>query len=102
MRNKSHDIADVSPEVSKVRLENDRVKVTELHFKPGYKTPMHSHPAFVMYSLADSRIKFTYPDGREEIVAFYSGEIKFFEAVTHAAENIGTIETHDLIVELKQ
>ena len=101
-RNAGKDITTVSPEASKVRLENDRVKVTELHFKPGYKTPMHDHPDFVMYSMTDSRLKFTYPDGKEEIANFYSGEVTFFKAVTHAAENIGTIETHDLIIELKQ
>jgi beta-alanine degradation protein BauB len=102
MRDTERDISAVAPGLSHVLLDNDRVKVTELRFEPGYRTPMHSHPDFVLYTFTDSRVKFIYPDGREETAEFHAGDIKYFKAVTHAAENIGENETHDMIVELKQ
>ncbi len=102
IRKAKQDIVSVLPETGKVRLENDRVRVVELRSPPANKTPMHSHPDFVMYSMTDSEIKFTYPRKKEEIKYFYFGEVTYFEAGTHAEENIGTIETHNLIIELKQ
>jgi quercetin dioxygenase-like cupin family protein len=42
------DLVKVAPKICKVLLENDRVRVLEIRFKPGGKLPMHSHPAYIV------------------------------------------------------
>jgi len=73
----------------------------DVRVKPGEKVPMHSHPANVVYFLSDSKVKFTYPDGRTEEREGKVGQAGWSEAVTHAAENVGTTELHVLNIELK-
>ena len=74
----------------------------EFHFKPGEKEPMHSHPRGFVYSLAEARIKISFPDGKSEESVMKTGEARWRDAVTHAVENIGTTEAHVVAVELKK
>ncbi len=97
----AQDPVKVSPETTKVLLENDRVRVLDVRVKPGEKEPMHSHPANVVYCLSDSKIKLTYPDGKTEERECKPGVARWSEAVTHASENVGTTEHHLVQVELK-
>ncbi len=97
----AQDPVKVSPDTTKVLLENDRVRVLEFRVKSGEKVPMHSHPACVVYFLNDSKVKFTYPDGKTEEREGKAGEARWREPVTHAAENVGTTELHVLDIELK-
>jgi len=97
----AQDVVKVSPETHKVLLENDHVRVLDVGVKPGEKVPMHSHPANVVYALSDFKIKFTYPDGKTEEREGKAGAARWSEAVTHAAENVGTAEFHLVQVELK-
>ena len=96
------DPVKLSPQYYKVLLDNDEVRVLEFHFKPGEKEPMHSHPRGIVYSLADARIKVSFPDGKTEESAIKNGEARWRDAVTHAVENIGTTEAHVVAVELKR
>ncbi len=97
----AQDPVKVSPNTHKVLFENDRVRMLDVRVKPGEKVPMHSHPANVVYFLSDSKVKFTYPDGRTEEREGKVGQAGWSEAVTHAAENVGTTELHVLNIELK-
>jgi len=97
----AQDPAKVSPGTTKVLLENDRVRVLDVRVKPGGKVPMHSHPAYVVYFLSDGKTRFTYPDGKTEEREGKAGAAAWSEAVTHAAENVGTTELHVLNIELK-
>ncbi len=97
----AQDPVKVSPNTHKVLLENDRVRVLDVRVKPGEKQPMHSHPANVVYFLSDAKVKFTYPDGKTEVREGKAGAARWNEAVTHAAENVGTAELHLVQVELK-
>jgi hypothetical protein len=85
----------------KVILENERVRVLDYHDTPGQKTSMHHHSAFVLYALAPFRRRLTLGDGRTIIKEFTTGEILWSPAQSHIGENIGTTDTHVLIVELK-
>jgi hypothetical protein len=62
---------------------------------------MHSHPAGILYYLSDATLKMTYPDGKTEVRDVKSGTAVWSEAVTHAVENIGTTELHEVHTELK-
>ncbi len=97
----AQDPANVSPNTHKVLLENDRVRVLDIRVKPGEKVPTHSHPNYVVYALSDFKVRFTYPDGKTEEREGKAGQAGWSEAVTHAAENVGTTELHVLNIELK-
>ena len=92
----------LAPRVYKVLLENDRVRVLDVRLKPGEKSPEHSHPDMLIYAIEDGRVRFTYPDGRSESVELEAGDTIYCEALTHAAENIGSKEIRALNIELKR
>jgi len=96
------DVVKVSPETHSVILENAQVRVLDVHVKPGEKVAMHSHPAGILYYLSDAKLKITYPDGKTREREVKAGTAVWSEAVTHAAENIGTTELLEVQTELKE
>ncbi len=88
-------------ETHKVVLENAQVRVFDVRVQPGQRVAMHSHPASVVYFLTDTKQKFTYPDGKTEEREFKAGTAIWRDAVTHAAENVATTESHLVHIELK-
>ena len=48
----------------KVVAENDQVRVLRITYGPKEKSTMHEHPAVVGIFLTDSKMKFTFPDGK--------------------------------------
>ena len=90
-----------APKNYRVLFENDRVRVLESHLEPGEKTEMHSHPACVVISLHDHRLRFAVPGGERQEIGLKGGAVAWFDSVIHATENIDAIEVRDIIVELK-
>ena len=88
-------------ERSRVLLENDRVRVLELRLKPGEREPMHSHPEYLVYVLQPATMRMTAPDGSTREVELSAGSVSFGQPITHAGENVGRTELHELIIELK-
>jgi hypothetical protein len=97
----AQDVAKVSPETHRLLLENERVRVFDVRAKPGEKVGMHSHPAGILYYLSEATLKITYPDGKTEVRDVKSGTAVWSEGLTHAVENIGTTELHEVHTELK-
>ena len=60
----AQDAAVVAPDSYKVLLDNDRVRVLEYQIKPGKKDAMHSHPAYIVYTITPGKFMFTFPDGK--------------------------------------
>ena len=54
---KSTDSTVVDPDVHHVVLENEHVRVFEARGAPGWKSPMHTHPPFVLVSVGSARLK---------------------------------------------
>jgi len=75
--------------------------VLEYSAGPGEKTPMHSHPDYVTYSLEGGKTKFSYPNGKTAEVESKTGGVVWHEAETHAGEVTGGAGIRVLIVELK-
>ncbi len=96
----AQDVVKVAPDKYKVLLDNDRVRVLEYRAKPGDKTPMHSHPAYLVYSLTSGKAKFTSSDGKTTERDLKAGEVTWNNGETHATESMG--EGHVLLVELKE
>ena len=97
----AQDAAKVAADVCKVILENDQVRVLDFWVKPGQKVAMHAHPAAITYFITGGKMKTTLPDGKTMEQEPKAGEARWSEPVTHANENIGTAESHVIVVELK-
>ncbi len=97
----AQDPVKVAPDQYKVLLENDQVRVLEVHIKPGQKAAMHAHPACVEYFFSDAKAKFMLDGGKSQTRELKAGLVAWSEPEKHASENTGTTEGHVLIVELK-
>lgn len=91
----------VAPHVYKTVLENDRVRVLEAGGSPGLNTGMHSHPNQVAIALADTKMKFTFPNGESAEAELKAGEVMYLEPVEHTVELLGSEEGRLILVELK-
>jgi quercetin dioxygenase-like cupin family protein len=98
----SQDAVKVAPDIYKVLLENDAVRVVEFRIKQGAKSEMHSHPKSVAICLNDQRLKFTFPNGKSETVDFELGQAVWLDALSHSVENTGTEDVTGVLVELKK
>lgn len=98
---KSEDPVKVAPDVYRVLLDNEHVRVLEARMHLGASSAMHSHPASVCFGLCDARVRFTLANGKTKEMSIKAGEATWHEAEDHAVENIGTTEARVLVVELK-
>jgi quercetin dioxygenase-like cupin family protein len=80
--------------------EDDKVRV--LHFTPhrGDKTPIHSHPATVLYVIKGGKIKTTLPDGSSSITDLVAGKAILRPPVVHEDEALDDLDV--ILVELKK
>jgi len=96
------DPAMVAADAYKLLMENDRVRVFDVRFKPGQQAVMHGHPDHVVYVLADYTLNLILPDGSSQEIPLKAGQTLWIGAGPHAAHNIGTTEGHALVIELKE
>ena len=95
------DPAQVAGDVYKKVMENERVRVFDVRFKPGQKAMMHRHPDHIVYVLADYTLDLSLPDGSRQEIPLKEGQSFWMNAGPHAAVNIGNTEGHALVIELK-
>jgi quercetin dioxygenase-like cupin family protein len=96
----SGDAVQVAPDVYTTVLENERVRVLDLHLRPGAKSALHAHPDYVAYFLTPGTVRFTAADGTSREVDIPTGAV-WRGAHEHAVENIGATEVRGIFVELK-
>jgi quercetin dioxygenase-like cupin family protein len=99
---KAQDPAKVDPGHFKVILNNQQVRVMDVHMKPGEKSPMHSHPNHVICSLTGGTTKFTLANGKTDTVTIKAGQAVWHNGERHTVENVGKNEVHSLDIELKK
>lgn len=95
------DALQVASKMTKLIMENDRVRVFDAWFKPGDKAAMHTHPDHVMYVFNDGLLKITPSKGNTQDVNLKAGQAIWMDATSHTVENLGKTDVHLLIVELK-
>jgi beta-alanine degradation protein BauB len=83
-----------------VLAEDRHVRVLRYAPKKGDRTPMHSHPASVLYVIKSGRIKTTLPDGTATISTLKTGAALLRPPVTHADEALDDVEA--ILIELKK
>lgn len=95
------DATIAAAEAHSVLLENEHVRVISALAAPGHISPMHSHPPLVIISLGTARVKFTDPDGSEQIADFRPGMVVWREgSLVHSWEVLAG-EVNVIAVEVK-
>ncbi len=95
-----NDAATVDPDVHKVILENEYLRVFDARASRGTKSPMHSHPPFVLVSLDSTRFRMTLPDGKTSLLDLNPGQAAWVEGAQHSWELLAG-ELHVIGVEVK-
>jgi hypothetical protein len=87
----------------KVLLENDKVRVYEVAFKPGAEnTGVVATSSRIVRALKGGTNQRIYPDGKKENIVWKTGEVKFIEpGPAYTTKNIGKTELRLYIVQLK-
>lgn len=87
---------------SKPLLENERMRVLEMLFKPGSKTSTLSHPNRFVYALTDGSLVFSPPGKTPYELSFKAGEALWLPAEAMVTMNDGDKEVRTLVVEFKE
>ena len=97
------DVLKSAANAYRLLMENEKVRVLEIRLKPGEKAPMHNHPHdHVVYVINNAKFRLTFFDGKSGEFDLKAGQTLWMEAGSHATENTGTSEGHNLIVEVKK
>lgn len=97
----AQDPVKVSPNNFKVLLDNEHVRVLEFRSNAGEKIPMHSHPAYTIYSFVAGKTKYTSPSGETSERDSQTGQAVWRDAESHASEFMGPGKAHSLLIEMK-
>jgi hypothetical protein len=95
------DPVQTNPDLYRVVLENDRVRVLEYLDRPGDRTLPHGHPDSVMVTLSSFRRRL-WSGEREVELELPAFETRWLDAQEHSGMNIGDGPTHSIFVELKE
>lgn len=95
------DPVETDGEKYRVLYENERVRVLSYTDRPGDRTHLHQHPAFVLYALAPFKRKLILQDGSERMREFKAGDVLYSPGEAHVGVNVGETPTQVIIVELK-
>lgn len=96
------DPVTVSPDMYKVLLENDHVRVVQYTIKPGESDKPHTHPPKVSYVVDGGTLRITLADS-SFVTTDPSGEATFRGAVPrHNATNIGTTAVSIILFDIKK
>ncbi len=87
--------------MDKSELDNERVRVLRVTFKPGEKAPLHHHPDHVVYIFSGGKMKLTI-EGKADVMNFETGKTVFLNEQSHEVENVGQTTVDLLVVELKK
>ena len=91
----------VAKNVYKFIMENERVRVLQVLFKPGDKAAMHHHPDHVVYVVKGGKANLT-SSGKTDIMDLKAGQAMFIKAQSHETENTGKTDLDLLVVELEK
>ena len=89
---------------ARVTFENDRVRVIEYVSAAGAAacgSARHFHPAHLTIYLTPMRVRGHKEDGTTVVTDRKAGDVAWFEAGSHAAENLGPSTGRLCMVELK-
>lgn len=95
------DPVKVDPKHYSVAFENDSVRILRIHYEPGEKSVMHTHPDAVVIALTDAQTLMTFPDGKTASSVMKAGDIQATPAGAHLPQNTGSKANDLVLVEFK-
>ncbi len=99
---RAQDLVQVAPAAARVLFEDDRVRVVEVVYKPGFETPVHTHPEYAAYALDAGKLRVKRADGQTETFDIKAGEAVHFQAEgPHSTVNLGKKPFRAIYTELK-
>lgn len=91
----------VDPSIYNLKLNNDRVRVFIVLFKPGQEIAVHKHPDHVVHAITSGRLMI-HEMGKDPVTMDVpAGATLFLPAQSHSAKNVGKTTLRLLVVELK-
>ncbi len=97
----AQDAAKVDPEHYKVELDNDKVRVLRINYKPGEESKMHSHPEGVVVFMSDTKGKLKTEDGKVLEMDNKKGHVMWTDESKHQPKNSGDKPFEVIQIELK-
>ncbi|HTK82506.1 MAG TPA: hypothetical protein VL633_09465 [Bacteroidota bacterium] len=98
----AQDAVATNPDLYRVLLDNERVRVLDQNVPAGRRENMHSHPAVVKYTLSSYRGTVSYLNGSATSMRRINpGQVMWFEPETHSQKNSGRTNMHTIMFELK-
>jgi quercetin dioxygenase-like cupin family protein len=88
-------------ETATALLENEQIRVKEMRFKPGARTPAGSYPNSFVYALTDGALVFAPPGRTPYELTFKAGEALWLPAQSTTTANETNQEIRVLVVEIK-
>jgi len=87
----------------KILVENDKVRVFELTYKPGVKNENSVSTAIrVVRALKGGTVERTYSDGKKETIVWKTGEVKILQpGPAFTNENVGNSDVELYVVLVK-
>jgi mannose-6-phosphate isomerase-like protein (cupin superfamily) len=85
----------------KVLVDNDKVLVTEVSYKPGEASAMRERGPRVTRALRGGTMERTYADGKKETVEWKAGDVKYSPKGTFVNKNVGKTEVVLFVTTLK-
>ena len=83
-------------------FENEKVRASEIAFKPGEAIAMHTHAYdHFVYVLEAGQLTLTHPDGKTAVVDGVVGQLMWIPKESHSAKNTGPTNFRALVVEPK-
>ena len=98
---RAQDPVKVDAKHYKVVFENDEVRVLRIHYAPGEKSVMHTHPDSVAVFLGDATTTMTTPDGKSQSMTVKAEDAMFTPGGAHLPDNTGKTPVDLILVELK-
>jgi quercetin dioxygenase-like cupin family protein len=96
------DVIVASPDLYKVMLENEHVRVVLYTLQPGQRDSVHSHPPKVSYVLSGGPLRVHLPGGTVIPVNDTTGSVAWGGPVkSHWVENVGATPVRIVLVEVK-
>ena len=86
---------------TKVLVDNEKVRVTEVRYKPGEGSEMRERGPRVTRALTSGTMERTSPDGKKTTVEWKAGDVKYFPKETFVNKNVGKTEVVLFVTALK-
>ena len=87
---------------TKVHVDNDKVRATEVTYPPGKSSGMVERPPRVTRALTDGTLEKTYKDGKKETLSFKSGDVRYNPRETYDQKNVGAKDVTHFTMSIKE